>query len=108
MNTQTDVQEMTLAEWRAEGEKRFGPEVKEWKFKCPRCGNVQTARDFLELMTEEETMTCFYFSCIGRWKEGTGCNWTLGGLFSIHKLVVVAEDAKRLPVFEFADVEEES
>lgn len=50
----------------------------------------------------------FYYSCIGRWVKGRGCNWTLGGLFQIHETEVVNEDGKPIPVFEFAAVEEKT
>jgi hypothetical protein len=41
-------------------------------------------------------------------KMGTqvGCDWTLGGLFSFAKLVVVTEDGKPHPRFEIATPEE--
>lgn len=69
-------------------------------FKCPNCGNTQTARDFIDNDIEEPNNKV-YFSCIGRYVKGKGCDWTLGGLFQIHK-VSVLKDAQVFPVFEIA------
>lgn len=91
----------TLQEWRNIAEPMFGKDVKNWQFKCPTCGHVQTMNDFKEAGVDEPE-TKFYYSCIGRWKIGTGCNWTLGGLFRIHKTEVISEDGSCIPVFEFA------
>ena len=56
------------------------------------------------------------FSCIGRFtnagphKRGTpagkGCDWTLGGLFTLHNLEVVDDAGKAHPVFDIATAEE--
>lgn len=71
------------------------------EFKCVQCGGIQTYNDFLEAGIETPG-NIFYFSCIGRWVTSRGCNWTLGGLFRIHKLEVI-KDGNIIPVFEFAD-----
>lgn len=92
---------LTLEEWHEKGKKLFGTEdFKEWKFVCPVCKNVQTYKDFEGLVDEPETY--FYFSCIGRVKDGVGCDWTLGGLLQIHETEVISEEGKNIPVFEFA------
>lgn len=93
---------LTLKEWFEKAEAKFGTDKKQWKFKCAHCGEVQTLQEFMDAGVEEPE-TKFYYSCIGRWVAKRGCNWTLGGLFQIHKLEVISEDDKRVPVFEFAD-----
>ena len=30
----------SLDAWKTEGERRFGADVRKWKFKCPMCGHV--------------------------------------------------------------------
>jgi hypothetical protein len=35
-----------------------------------------------------------------------GCDWTLGGLFTIHELIVVDEDGKDNPLFVPATADE--
>ena len=92
-----------MDEWRAEGERLFGPDARHWKFKCVRCGHVQTWQDFKEagLADAENYM---YYSCLGRWVKGRGCDWTLGGLFRIHTQEVITEDGHTIPTFEFANL----
>lgn len=115
--------EMTLKDWLAEGERLFGPDKKQWKWKCSHCGYVQSIADFLELKKlgiinpEADVGTFVYFSCIGRFdtripKEDVGtifdkikkspCNYTLGGLFCLTDTFVISESGERVPVFEFA------
>lgn len=103
-------------EWLKTGEKLFGPDQKKWRFKCVNCGYAQSAEDFLKLEKPnrpEEIHKVLGFSCIGRWmpeSKGTmgnrkqPCNWTLGGLFKLHKLEVIQPDGKAVPCFEFAEV----
>lgn len=106
---------MSVAEWRAEGERRFGPDPRDWKFVCPMCHTVQSARDFYAagfVPGKGEVNKYLGFSCIGRWtgagpfspKSPTrGCDWTLGGLFRIHTLEVMDEEGHQHPRFEFAE-----
>lgn len=94
--------QLTLPEWKKEGKKLYGKQVAQWQFKCPACGGVQSKQDFIDANIENADSK-FYFSCIGRWVKGKGCNWTLGGLLQIHKREVISEEGKLVPVFEFAD-----
>lgn len=97
----------TLKEWREKGKEIFGTDdFKKWQFVCPMCGNIQTYDDF-EGITDDPIQK-FYFSCIGRFKDGVGCNWTLGGLFQIHETDVINEDGKKIPVFEFSTKKKEA
>ena len=100
---------LTFKEWVEKGTKLYGKDRKKWKFKCVQCGEIQSMEDFEKLdIKEKEAETYIGFSCIGRFTEDKGCNWTLGGLFQIHKLEIVDpnnENTKH-PVFEFADEEE--
>jgi hypothetical protein len=92
---------ITLAEWKAEGKKLFGNEIKDWKFKCVNCGETQTLREF-EVAEIPDASSKFYFSCIGRYLQGRGCDWSLGGLLQKHETEVVGEYGKPVPVYEFA------
>lgn len=78
----------------------FGEDPKDWAFKCPVCGNIQTAKDFIKHNIEEPENKV-YFSCIGRYVKGIGCDWTLGGLLKINKISVM-KDAQVFPVFQRA------
>lgn len=97
------AEKMTHAEWNALGEKLYGEDRTKWEFRCVNCGHVQShaavkARD----LTIGDTSNWIYFSCEGRMHKGHGCDWTLGGLFRIHKRVVVHDDGEESPVFLFA------
>ena len=89
-------------DWISDLNTKFGKDPKKWSFKCPHCGESQTAQDFIDNGIEEPENKV-YFSCIGRYVEGRGCDWTLGGLLSIHKKAVF-KDGEVFPVFETSDL----
>lgn len=93
---------ISAADWKAKAADLFGDDPKQWRFKCPMCGETQTWQDFIDNDIKEPE-TVFYYSCIGRWVEGRGCDWTLGGLFRIHKVEVIDDKGNSVPVMEFAD-----
>lgn len=88
-------------DWLSELKSRFGEDSKKWAFKCPSCGNVQTAQDFVDNGLGEHKDNV-YFNCIGRYMKNKGCDWSLGGFLKINKISVM-KDAKIFPVFEMAD-----
>ena len=93
---------ITLEEWRSHGEKLFGKDMKQWIFKCPSCGNTQNYEDFKKTgMDDDRIRTVIHFSCIGRWNETQGCDYTSGGLFCINN-VIVESQGEKVPVFEFS------
>ena len=123
MNEVDDAKEIPIKDWLAEGERLFGKDEKDWKFVCTNCGHVQSGKDFIELnengISDVKASTVVFFSCIGRFdlripedeigtiydlkdNKKSPCNYTNGGLFCFAKTVVVDENGKRTPVFEFA------
>lgn len=93
-------------DWLEKGKRLFGDDVLQWRFVCPKCKTIQTAKDLLDAGVKKEDVDGFLgFSCIGRFTKDKGCNWTLGGLFTIHTLEVQFEDSKR-PIFEFDECEQ--
>ena len=95
---------MNYEEWIKKAKELFGKDSYEWKFKCPSCGHVQSVKSWLEhnpSLNPEEIENLVFFNCEGRINEGHGCDWTLGGLFQIHK-VEVKFNEKMVPVFEYA------
>lgn len=104
--TKWQVRKITNEEWLAEGQALYGERARDWKFRCVKCGNVQSAVSVSERNPEiniESTRNWIYFSCEGRRTAGVGCDWTLGGLFKIHRLEVIEPDGNPHPTFEFAD-----
>lgn len=83
--------------WEKRGIELFGEDKKKWKYICPSCKHIQTAKDFIKIKEKPENAG---FNCIGRFKKGIGCDWSLGVLFSIHKITVV-KDSIPHPTFEF-------
>lgn len=115
---------MTLKEFH-EALRAQGVPMNHIAFKCPICGTVQSPADLIEAgvgMTCDAVANYIGFSCVGRWNNAgpfrhpkksaesnppkQGCDWTLGGLFQLHKLEVVTEDGERCPRFEPCTPEE--
>ena len=94
------MQTMTQEEWLALGKKLYGKDKTQWKFRCVKCGNVQTIQDFRDIGIDLSGVV--YFSCLGRWEKGIGCDWTLGGSLRIHKRELSYE-GETLPVFLYAN-----
>jgi hypothetical protein len=89
---------------------------------CPVCGTVQSIASLIRAgATPDEAENKIGFSCEGRltgagpWPSAKdesekaverrsvrGCDWTLGGLFTIHELEVITEDGKSHPSFTVA------
>lgn len=90
---------ITFEQLAEQGEELFGKDKKEWRFRCISCGECQTYNEFKAAGVEDPS-GLVHFSCIGRYVEGRGCNWTLGGLFTIHEKEV-GRDGKMHPVFNF-------
>jgi hypothetical protein len=102
------VKKIGVEEWRKEGERRFGKDLKQWKFVCPACKTVQSPQDLIDagIVDDDELDSYLAFSCIGRFTEQKkGCDWTLGGLFQFHQTEVIRDDGKARKVFEFAEKE---
>lgn len=86
-------------------------------FKCPMCGTLQNGADLVAAGAGpdfEAVKTYVGFSCVGRFTgapsprkapDGSPCNWTLGGLFRLHKLEVFDGEESH-PYFEPATPEE--
>jgi hypothetical protein len=85
---------------------------------CPMCGTIQSGADLIAAGAGADfdaVEKYLGFSCVGRFTgaesprkkpDGEPCNWTLGGLFTLHKLEVVTPDGNRHPRFELASPDE--
>lgn len=110
--TKIDMKQITLAEFHAVLENQGVPKP-HCAFRCVRCGHIQSAASLARHMSKEEALSRAYFSCEGRYCDSAGgCDWTLGGLFQLHKLEVMVEDEVVVglfhaqPTFEPASPEE--
>lgn len=80
-------------------------------FVCPRCGVVQSMALLVQAGAGPDADAVekyIGFSCVGRFTgagaprkapDGAPCNWTLGGLFSMHELEVETPEGEKLPHF---------
>ncbi|KPV60752.1 MULTISPECIES: VVA0879 family protein [Paenibacillus] len=99
----------TLAEWKKEAQDRFGEKTSEWKFRCSRCGNDQSASEFVEAgIKPEDAISMVYQECIGRHgAKEVGCDWAAFGLLGTlgKGRIVFTPDGREVEVFDFAPVE---
>jgi hypothetical protein len=111
------MQVMKLEEFQA-ALKSQGVGHEDFAFVCPMCKTVQSARDLIAAGAGndfDEVEKYLGFSCVGRFTgagsprkepDGKPCNWTLGGLFTVHKLEIETPDGERHPRFEVATPEQ--
>lgn len=107
------MQTMTLDEYKAAVTAQGVPH-EHIAMKCPMCGVIQSGADLIAAGAGADfdaVEKYLAFSCVGRFTgagsprkkpDGKPCNWTLGGLFSLHKLEVVTPDGKKHPRFDLA------
>jgi len=112
------MQTMTVEEFHAAVKGQGVLSREDFAFVCPMCATVQSANDLIAAgagKSFEEVERYLAFSCFGRWTgagaprnkpDGGPCNWTLGGLFSLHKLEVVTPEGEQYPCFEIASPEQ--
>lgn len=104
------VKTYTLDQWMDEADRLFGHDshINTWRFRCPSCGNVQTALDLIAAgVPADEAKNMVYTNCIGRYvgPGKRGCDWTLNGPLKIHKVEVIKPNGAVIPAFEFAEPE---
>lgn len=102
----TTAEYATIEQWREAAVLRFGADPAGWRFVCPACGYVATAREWRAAGAPDEAIA---FSCVGRWlptrrdafdKDGPGpCNYAGGGLFALNPVRITDASTN---VFAFA------
>ena len=96
------MKKYNIAEWQSLGEKLYGKNLKDWKFKCPACGKISSGREFKATGLSPDSM---HSNCIGRYNNrATGCDWAAYGLFGTlgKGAIVVKDDGEEVEVFCFA------
>ncbi len=120
-----DLRRLTLAE--AQSELRAqGVADRDVATICPVCGTVQSMRSLVAAGAARDTVDRYFgFSCEGRFSDAgpwpserdksarakkrraqRGCDWTLGGLLTIHQLTIVYPDGQERPSFEISSPEQ--
>ena len=96
----------SLKDWLKEAEDKFvtpGEDRGAIAFQCPRCGGVQTLKDFYDHGLDHNLV---YQECLGRHDKSVGCDWAAHGLFGTmgKGRIVVYGDGERdaMEVFDFA------
>lgn len=112
------VEKITVDEFRARLDAQGVSGRRHKAFKCPMCGTVQSMQTLIDAGAgpdEASAEKYIGFSCVGRFTDagsprkepdGKPCNWTLGGLFRLHKLEVQTPDGEYHPHFEVATPDE--
>ena len=111
-------------EWLEKAKKLYGENPGDWKFKCPICHTIQTAKDFVNAgLSKEEASTSIAQECIGRYLpekqkafgdrkkdkfvKGVPCNYAGYGLFKLNPIEIIMDDGTKYQAFDFADKEKE-
>lgn len=116
-----EKQQMRVSAWHNEAIRRFGSDMKQWRFVCPLCGHVAAVGDFEQYKDAGASPSSAYQECIGRYSGGPGgmheggfdadgnvkqpCNYAAYGLFKLSPCRVEAEDGTLVEAFAFAEVE---
>ena len=100
------IVKQSLADWQAEVKERLGEPADPSKlaFKCPRCENVATAQEFIDLGEDADSAAQ---KCIGRLlnaDDDPGCDWCAYGLLGVlsNGRILTKPDGDTVQVFEFA------
>lgn len=92
--------EQPLSEWKADAVNRFGEDVEQHIFKCPKCGRENKVSEFKEYTDSPDSAVV---NCIGRYIPEIGCNWAAYGLFGTmgKGRVVILPNGDKVEVFDF-------
>lgn len=93
---------VSLSDWLAEGESRFGPDRMIWRFVCPACGVVATPLNWMKVGAP---LGAVAFACHGRWlprcraafDPGPGpCDYSGGGLFNLNPVEILDPETREV------------
>nr|VFK63886.1 MAG: hypothetical protein BECKTUN1418D_GA0071000_12307 [Candidatus Kentron sp. TUN] len=105
------TREMTPVEWEHKGEQLFGKDRKKWKFVCPKCGKVQSPKEFLAHKEKGAKPDDAYLKCVTRF-EGADSNQgrclystdgvDVGAQTRNPPIILKLNGNRRIRVFDFA------
>jgi hypothetical protein len=110
---------ISVADWNAEGERRFGPDRFKWRFRCPICAHVASPEDFRKFKNAGANPNSATQECIGRYLPKNKCLAAFGenadssvkqpcdyagyGLIRVSPVEVESPDGTKSECFAFAD-----
>ncbi len=99
---------LTHTEWLDEAQALFGPDAKDWTFRCPQCGLESSGHDFIataeRLGVKSTASTRLGQECLGRLDPTVGCDWAAYGLFrGPWEVTDVPDDGRSIWCFPFAE-----
>ncbi|MFJ1269930.1 VVA0879 family protein [Legionella lytica] len=117
MTFEDSKENMNHSEWLEKAKMLYGENAGDWKFKCPICETVQTARDFVNAgLSKEEASSSIAIECIGRFLpnkqkaiggkkiiKGEPCNYAGYGLLPLNPIEIEMDDGSKQYAFAFAD-----
>lgn len=93
---------VTIEQWEAVGRELYGEDKHKWRFQCPMCGLVQSIELAKQLWPELKGKGWQPWSeCVGRYLEGTGCDWAAYGLFRGPLEINHPDASKAIAAFDF-------
>jgi hypothetical protein len=102
MTEEPTADAIPLEEWRAQGAELFGDDYFAWQFQCPACGHVAKVGDFEQYKNQGATHESATEECIGRYQEGSRCDYAGYGLFGLSPVRVLLPNGKARRSFAFA------
>ena len=100
------TRKMTLIEWMQKGTRLFGQDRKKWKFTCPKCGRIQSTKEFLAHKGEGVKPDDTYLKCASRFDAmDARCIYATEEIGSISPVIVKVNGSRRIRVFDFAHAE---
>lgn len=105
-NALTGYPVMLYKDWLEMGKGLYGPDMLDWKFRCPVCGHVQALRDFHDAGVDPDYGTA---NCASRFGLGGDpqCRWTTGGALAVGGRIVINPNYIPQLIFDFADSAEQ-
>lgn len=93
---------VTVEQWEAKGQELFGEDQRNWRFRCPACGNELSIKDAEQRHPDVAGKGWRPESeCIGRYTRSVECDWAAYGLFR-GPLSVRVGDEREIAAFDFA------